>query len=62
MAVCGNVCWVAAVVKDSGFLSIGVFFVSASSRLLELVHQSPFLSHGSVYCHYCADKFKQLVM
>ena len=24
VGVCGNVCWVAAVVKNSGFLSIGV--------------------------------------
>ena len=27
MGVCGNVCCVAAVVKDSGFLSLGVLYV-----------------------------------
>ena len=27
MGVCGNVCCVAAVVKDNGFLSIGVLYV-----------------------------------
>ena len=47
MGVCGNVCCVAAVVKESVFLSLGVLKINYSSS--SSCHQTIFF-HSSAHC------------